>query len=226
MRKIKKAILVIAVLSLVTMIAHATVSSRTAELLYDDIKILLDGKELVPKDANGNVVEAFIIDGTTYLPVRGISSALGLNVSWNDETKSVQLDTPGVFPGAVQVYDDENVTIDFAGCTSKDMGMKDTDGNDIIYYYANFNVKNKTDVELIIGASTLSFNGISYNGFIGGVGASNVAPRSTGKISFLTMKNALPTSGINKTSGKVSVMDSSKSFLKESYEAKWVDVTN
>ena len=44
-----------------------------------------------PKDANGNTVEPFIIDGTTYLPVRAVSNALGLNVGWDDATSTVSL---------------------------------------------------------------------------------------------------------------------------------------
>ena len=40
----------------------ATNGSRMAELLYSNIKILLDGNEIVPKDANGNTIEPFIIE--------------------------------------------------------------------------------------------------------------------------------------------------------------------
>jgi len=48
----------------------ATVGTVTKELHYKDIKIELNGEEITPKDANGNYVEPFIIDGTTYLPVK------------------------------------------------------------------------------------------------------------------------------------------------------------
>lgn len=61
------------------------------ELLYDDIKITLDGEEIIPTDVNGNYVEPFIIEGTTYLPVRGIANSLGLGVDWDDETNTVLL---------------------------------------------------------------------------------------------------------------------------------------
>ncbi len=40
--------------------------SETAELFYNNIKIYIDGGEIIPKDANGNVVEPFTINGTTY----------------------------------------------------------------------------------------------------------------------------------------------------------------
>ena len=43
--------------------------SEMAELYYNNIKIYIDGAEIVPKDANGNTVEPFMMNGTTYLPV-------------------------------------------------------------------------------------------------------------------------------------------------------------
>lgn len=59
--------------------------------VYNDIKIVVDGKEITPKDANGNVVEPFIIDGTTYLPVRALANALGEDVSWEQSTSTVYI---------------------------------------------------------------------------------------------------------------------------------------
>ena len=59
---------------------------------YHDIKILLNGQELMPANANGEYVEPFTIEGTTYLPVRAIASALGLIVNWDEETNTVILD--------------------------------------------------------------------------------------------------------------------------------------
>ena len=64
---------------------------KTAELYYNDIKIRLNGDTVVPKDAAGNAVDPFIIDGTTYLPIRAIASALGLNVGWDAANQTVIL---------------------------------------------------------------------------------------------------------------------------------------
>ena len=61
----------------------------TKNLYFNNISIELNGSKIVPKDATGAVVEPFIIDGTTYLPVRAISEALGLTVSWDGETSTV-----------------------------------------------------------------------------------------------------------------------------------------
>lgn len=194
--------------------AFATVGGRTAELKYNDIKIVLNGKQIVPKDANGNTIEPFIIDGTTYLPVRGVASALNMNVGWNSATKTVTLDNPGVFQGGVQVYDDQYVTIEFAGC-------REETRYSTTRYYADFNVKNKTDYELTFQSDALSFDGISYKVY---VGSDKVAAQSKGKISF-QMEDAVPTKGISKTSGQIRVVDFDYTLLKTTYDAKWVDVT-
>lgn len=45
------------------------------------------------KDANGMAVEPFAIDGTTYLPVRAVSDAVGLDVEWDQKNQQVKLST-------------------------------------------------------------------------------------------------------------------------------------
>ena len=63
--------------------AAATVGQKTVALDYNDIKVTLDGKQVTLVDSNGQAVEPFAIDGTTYLPVRAVSDALGLEVGWD-----------------------------------------------------------------------------------------------------------------------------------------------
>ena len=65
--------------------------STTTELFYNNIKISLNGQEVLPKDANGNYVEPFTINGTTYLPVRAVANALGIDVDWDGSTNTVIL---------------------------------------------------------------------------------------------------------------------------------------
>ena len=64
------------------------------------VRIVLNGNELVPTDANGKRVDPILVDGTTYLPVRAISSALGLDVGWDEETYTVSLAKPEEEPVA------------------------------------------------------------------------------------------------------------------------------
>ena len=77
------------------LVVPATAASRSkqATLYYNDIKVTLNDDLVVPKDVNGNVIEPFIIDGTTYLPVRGVADALGVNVRWSGPTNTVILNT-------------------------------------------------------------------------------------------------------------------------------------
>ena len=90
---IKSFVLGMLVMAIVMSTAAPAVAStmKAAQLYYNNIKIRLNGEELVPKDALGNIVEPFAIEGTTYLPIRAISSALGLNVTWDGATQTVVL---------------------------------------------------------------------------------------------------------------------------------------
>lgn len=72
--------------------AGAVVGKMQATLDYNNIKISLNGQYITPKDANGNTVEPFSINGTTYLPVRAVGDALGLSVDWDGNNTTVILE--------------------------------------------------------------------------------------------------------------------------------------
>lgn len=78
-------------------LASGTVFAKQAtekiSVIYDNIKILIDGKEFKPTDVNGNAVEPFIYNGTTYLPVRAIANAFDKDVDWEAQTSTVTLGT-------------------------------------------------------------------------------------------------------------------------------------
>ena len=80
-------------------VCYAANNTKTIEALYNNIKIYVDGVKIDPKDANGNTVEPFIYNGTTYLPVRAMGEAIGKTVTWDGVTQSVYL---GEKPGDVQ----------------------------------------------------------------------------------------------------------------------------
>ena len=96
MRKLLVAVLC-CTLALVT-VAYATNATKTIQAAYMDIKLVIDGVPVTPKDSNGTVVEPFIYNGTTYLPVRAVGEALGKQVTWDGKTKTVYL---GEAPGQV-----------------------------------------------------------------------------------------------------------------------------
>ena len=82
-----------ALVSCMVVPALAYTGTRNEALTYRDIKVELDGTRLTLRDGDGTVVEPFIIDGTTYLPVRAVAEALGLDVTWNGQTGVVALTT-------------------------------------------------------------------------------------------------------------------------------------
>jgi len=73
------------------------------EVEYVNVKLYVDGVLITPKDGNGNIVEPFISNGTTYLPVRAVSEALGKDVRWDGSTNSVII---GLMPGDTVYFDD------------------------------------------------------------------------------------------------------------------------
>ena len=83
--------LVLAVTAIACTTVFATRIYSTIQVVYDDIKILVDGKQIDPRDVKGNKVEPFIYNGTTYLPVRAVADAFGKEVGWNPETMTVTL---------------------------------------------------------------------------------------------------------------------------------------
>ncbi len=106
-------------------ISASAASTEKANITYRGIKLVLDGEQFIPCDEGGNTVEPFIMEGTTYLPVRALAQALGLGVGWDGKTSTVILTsggevktgTPGGTPStgtkAVEItFRDIKVTLD------------------------------------------------------------------------------------------------------------------
>ena len=89
------ALLSLALVVALTGTALATKGTQSLQADYTDIKVMLDGEYLVLTDVNGKTVEPFAVAGTTYLPVRAVAGALGLNVEWQADTSTVALTSGG-----------------------------------------------------------------------------------------------------------------------------------
>ena len=88
--------IIVGILSVVVLTggAIAATNSKNINIFFRNIKLIIDGAEYVPTDADGNVVEPFIYNGTTYLPVRAIANALGVdnaNIAWDAATSTATL---------------------------------------------------------------------------------------------------------------------------------------
>jgi hypothetical protein len=77
----------------------AATGTQNLAVTFRDIKLFIDGTQITPKDANGNVVEPFLYNGTTYLPVRAVGEAFGKTVDWDGNSSSVFVGAkPAVLP--------------------------------------------------------------------------------------------------------------------------------
>lgn len=95
MMKLQKLVpALLAALVLGATVAYATTGPATLSVDYRDMKVTYDGVPVALVDATGAAVEPFAYNGTTYLPVRAIAGALGLEVGWDNETATVTLTTP------------------------------------------------------------------------------------------------------------------------------------
>lgn len=142
----------------VSLIGTAIAVGRTeqATLHYNGISIVYDGKEVTPTNAQGKKVEPFIINGTTYLPVRGVGSILGLNVGWDASTQTVSLssvpvDTNGAAPGSV-IYDDNGITVTYTGVEKAPSYSKG--------YYVNLKIVNNSTVPVTLYADDISVDNV------------------------------------------------------------------
>lgn len=64
--------------------AAATVGKRSIEVDYKNLVVEFDYSTIDLTDVNGNPVEPFAYNGTTYVPVRAIATALGYDVSYRE----------------------------------------------------------------------------------------------------------------------------------------------
>ncbi len=79
--------------------AMLTVSALAANgvltITVHPIHILVGGQVFQPRDANGEEVMVFTVNGTTYAPLRALAEAYGLEVGYDAATNTATVDAPG-----------------------------------------------------------------------------------------------------------------------------------
>ena len=98
--KFRRIAIMIAVIMLVlsfTQPGFATWLDKTIKASYRNIKIYVNDSLRQTKDAKGVVVEPFIVDGTTYVPLRGISEILGYEVTFDGTNYRIDIKGSDIF---------------------------------------------------------------------------------------------------------------------------------
>jgi hypothetical protein len=83
--------------------SFAAGTAKTISVLTG-ISVYKDDSKLSMTDAKGNPVEAFIYNGTTYLPVRAVANAFGSSIQWEGKTYSVYIGKHTSTTPAVMLY--------------------------------------------------------------------------------------------------------------------------
>lgn len=82
--------IMVSILVATTIVPVSAAVIKEIKVVMQGINIYVDGNIQVPTDANGNVVEPMIYNGTTYLPVRALTNMLtDKEVSWDANTQTV-----------------------------------------------------------------------------------------------------------------------------------------
>jgi hypothetical protein len=65
--------------------------SKQITAVYNGVKLVVNGSQVTPRDSDNNIVEPFISEGSTYLPVRAVAQALGQAVDYDSKTSTVYI---------------------------------------------------------------------------------------------------------------------------------------
>lgn len=177
MIKNKKIVSTLAIILILSTVVIASSRVANIKVVYDNIKIVVDGKEVhFGSDSEGKKIEPFIYNGTTYLPVRAVGEAVGKEVSWDQSSKTVFLGSAAVNNNFTQVNTEEKDLVNTLNAfnetsrvhvykSGKNKGIElnlwdDTDS------HVNYNLDGKyTNISCLVGVENASKKG--YLKFIG-----------------------------------------------------------
>ncbi|WP_028548600.1 peptidylprolyl isomerase [Paenibacillus sp. UNC451MF] len=85
----------------------AYASGTQIEVYFQNIKYMFDGIVKTPTEEQG---QGFIYNGTTYVPLRFVSEALGKEVQWDNDTQTAWIGKKVDMAGVVATYEGGQVT--------------------------------------------------------------------------------------------------------------------
>lgn len=159
----------------------------TKTIEVGSINIMVNGKEFHPTDPNGNPVDVFVYNGTTYAPLRALAEAYGLTVGY-DSAKNMATVTaannqkapnlPESYPyPTLLMYNAFPDVPDFGPISGAPMSKMFPKDGDIMYLYSS----SEFDPDSIITyCDILLENGFSYIGSFPGSAGISVLVYSNG----------------------------------------------
>lgn len=135
MKNILTGILTVGLLAGLAVPAAAADSVNTVS--YRAVDIVVNGDRIHPKDANGAPVEPFLYQGTTYLPVRSVANALGLDVGWENGTVILTSNGSGKAAVGTPIYSNRDREVYMGGSDvkvtldGKALELKDANGKPV-----------------------------------------------------------------------------------------------
>lgn len=157
----KKSVSIVALAALLTVGAAAASSAVrqkiTAEL-RPDITLKVNGEVQELKKGDGKELYAITYNGTTYLPVRAVGEAVGMEVRWDSKSQTVSLTGESRKPAVSE--DDGYISREKAEAAAlKDAGVKradvtfekselDRDGDRAVYDIEFYSAEKEYDYEI------------------------------------------------------------------------------
>lgn len=89
MKKRIPAIILMFALFLTT--SYAANTYRKTIAVTSGVNVEFNSEAIDMKDANGKAVEAFIYNGTTYVPIRAVSNAFGADIGYDRNTQTISV---------------------------------------------------------------------------------------------------------------------------------------
>lgn len=147
--------------------AYAAATGVSIPVVYDNIKVLLNGNELKLTDVTGKTVEPFIYDGTTYLPLRAIAESFNKTVVWDAQARHVLLtDTKPISPVPDKMKEIlKPRTLDLLGKSRAEIRAShrmETSEGDTAFWYSGLGIlPDGTEGNVFI---SYNIDGMTYNG--------------------------------------------------------------
>ena len=124
------------------------------------IELQIDSPRITTNGATAAMDTAAVIkDDRTFVPVRYIAEALGLNVGWDAASKTVVLTSAGA-SGSAQMYSDWPTVPDYGVLTGATLDTRSgLDGGGALY---NYNVQSAPEGSITAYGDILKENGFSF----------------------------------------------------------------